>query len=233
MDAEFDTTDWDLVAAACSPSIATKRDALGRVFETYRRPIAAWLRRCGADAQRAEELASDFFAKVMVERELLSGADPAKGRLRELLRRAAMRFRIDALRRESARNHSEASAARTREQAAIDADEAWFDGEWARRQLEVAVDRTRDRLLRTGRTNEWAVFELCVLHPALHATERPTMEAVAARLGLPGPATASNLLHQAKARVRAMFKEVISETVGASADFRAEIEYIERALRHR
>jgi hypothetical protein len=30
-----------------------------------------------------------------------------------------------------------------------------------------------------------------------------------------------------------MLKEVISETVGASADFRAEIEYIERALRHR
>lgn len=233
MDAEFDTTDWNLIAAACSPSVATKRDALGRVFETYRRPVEAWLRRCGADAQRAEELASDFFAKVLVERGVLAGADPAKGRLRELLRRAAIHFRIDALRREAARVRSEASAARDREQPGCEADEAWFDEEWARRQLEVALERTRDRLLKTDRASQWFVFELCVLGPALHQTERPSMEEVARRLDLPGPATASNLLHQAKARVRSMLKEVISETVGASADFRAEIEYIERALRPR
>lgn len=236
MSAEFPTTEWQMIADACSPSIAQRQDALGRVFRAYLPPIEAWLRKLGADPERASETAQDFFAKVLIERRLLDGADRAKGRLRTLLRTALERYRVDTIRRDDARARAESAAGG---QLAADgarsdatppgADD--FDAEWTRAQLEMTVSRARDLMLATGREREWRVFELAALLPAIHGTAKPPMDEVARQVGLPSAAVASNLLFQARRRVGAMFMEVVSETVAGASDFREELGHLEGVLK--
>jgi RNA polymerase sigma-70 factor (ECF subfamily) len=231
MEPGFKTTDWEMIAEACSPSIARRDGAIQRLFEAYRAPIEAWLRQCGSDPQRSGELAQDFFVTVIMERDLLSAADPAKGKLRILLKNAARRYRIDSIRRESARQRAESGAAQ-RDGAPCSSmpSDAEFDAEWARQQLQIALNRARDLMLATGRDREWAVFELAVLMPSVHGTQRPPMAEIARATGLPGAEAASNLLLQARRRVQAMFKEVVSETVGAAGDFQEELLHVESVL---
>ena len=236
MSAEFPTTEWQLIADACSPSIAQRRDALGRVFDAYRGPIEAWLRRLGADPDRSAEIAQDFFAKVLIERQLLVGADRAKGRLRTLLRTAVERYRVDLIRRDDARLRAESSAGQHKAAeiagGAVEPDAARdFDAEWTRAQLEMTIVRARELMLATGREREWRVFELSTLLPAVHGTAKPSMETVAREVGLANAAIASNLLFQAKRRVAAMFREVVSETVSGAEDFRDELAHVDGVLR--
>lgn len=232
MSAPFETTDWQMVADACSPSIAKRDGAVERLFSSYLPPIEAWLRRCGAGAQESEVLAHDFVVRVLLEGKLLSAADPAKGKLRTLLKHAARRFRIDSIRRADARGRAENDSASRSPPHPDDgaAAEAAFDADWARQQLQLAVNRARQLMLSTGREREWIVFEQAVLLPCVHGSERPSMTEIARRSGLPSAEAASSLLFTARRRVEAMFREVVSETVRSPGDFREELRYVEDVL---
>jgi DNA-directed RNA polymerase specialized sigma24 family protein len=232
MHVPFQTTDWQLIADACSPSISRREGAVEILFRSYLPPIQAWLQRCGADPQRSDELAHDFMAKILLEANLLASADPTKGRLRVLLKHAARQFRIDAVRRAKARKRAEGKTADAQGLISNDAavDEAAFDADWARQQLQITINRARDLMIATGRSREWAVFEQAILLPCVHGTARPSMAEVARRAGLPSAETASSLLFTARRRVEAMFREVVSETVGAAGDFREELLHVERVL---
>jgi DNA-directed RNA polymerase specialized sigma24 family protein len=229
MTAHFDTTDWALIAEACSPSLGNRTDAIGRIFASYREPIRSWFRRRGVSVARAEELAQDFLAKSLIERRLLDSADPRKGRLRTLLKCAAERFMIDELRRGAAHRRA-AEAAAAHQPTVPDAPDD-FDLEWVRQQLQLAVERCRARMEASGQTREWQVLEASIINPIVFGGERPSMAEVASKLGLPSAAVASNFLFQAKKRVQMMFHEVVSETVGASGDYQRELQYLDSLLR--
>jgi len=168
-----------MIADACAPSIATRKDGLGRVFAGYRAPMEAWLRSCGDGAERAAEITQAFFTDVVLRRDILASATEGRGRLRSLIKTALKRYRIDLLRRDEAREHAEYQAAENRGVPAVAAADEAFDAEWARTQLQLALDRVRARLEAAGRMQEWRVFELCVLEPALHHRAPPTMHKVA------------------------------------------------------
>lgn len=220
-----------MIADACAPSVATRKDGLGRVFASYRAPMEAWLRSCGDGAERAAEITQAFFTDVVLRRDILSSATEGRGRLRNLIKTALKRYRIDLLRRDEAREHAECRAAEHRGAPAVAAADEAFDAEWACTQLQLALDRVRARLEASGRMQEWRVFELCVLEPTLHHRAPPTMHEVAVVIGVRDAATASNLLYQVRRRVVSALHEVISETVGAAGDFREEIAHVESVLR--
>jgi len=220
-----------MIADACAPSVATRKDGLGRVFARYHAPMEAWLRARGIDAERAAEITQGFFSDVVLRRDLLAGAAEGRGRLRNLIKTALKRYRIDLIRRDEAREHAELRAAEDREVNTVAAADEAFDAEWARTQLQLAVERVRARLEAAGRTQEWRVFELCILEPILHHRAPPTMDEAARAIGVRNAATASNLLHQARRRVSSALHEVISETVGAAGDYSEEIAHVESVLR--
>lgn len=146
--------------------------------------------------------------------------------MRALLKQAAHRHWVDEVRRDTGRNRRHAASTNnTPDTAAHD-----FDAEWARAQLQSTIDRARSRMIESGRHREWLVFELAVLQPSVFGTKRPSMSDVARDAGLPSAAEASAFLHQAKRRIRLMFDEVVSETVGASGDYRDEIQCISDML---
>lgn len=220
-----------MIADACAPSVATRKDGLGRVFAKYHAPMEAWLRARGVDAERAAEITQGFFSDVVLRRDLLAGAAEGRGRLRNLIKTALKRYRIDFIRRDEAREHAEQRAAEDRGVPAVAAADEAFDAEWARTQLQLAVERVRARLEAAGRTQEWRIFELCILEPILHHRAPPMMDEVARTAGVRNAATASNLLHQARRRAVSALHEVVSETVGAAGDYSEEIAHVESVLR--
>lgn len=220
-----------MIADACAPSVATRRDGLGRVFVRYRAPMEAWLRARGVDTERAAEITQGFFTDVVLRRDVLAAAAEGRGRLRNLIKAALKRYRIDSIRRDEAREHAERRAAEDREVPAITAADEAFDAEWARTQLQLAIERVRARLEAAGRTQEWRIFELCVLEPILRHGTPPSMDDAARATGVRNAATASNLLHQARRRMQSALHEVVSETVGAAGDFQEEVAHVESVLR--
>lgn len=220
-----------MIADACAPSVATRNDGLGRVFARYHAPMEAWLRALGVDAERAAEITQGFFSDVVLRRDLLAGAAEGRGRLRNLIKTSLKRYRIDFIRRDEAREHAEQRAAEDRGVLAVAAADEAFDAEWARTQLQLAVERVRARLEAAGRTQEWRIFELCILEPILLHRAPPMMDDAARTAGVRNAATASNLLHQARKRVVSALHEVVSETVGAAGDFREEVAHVESVLR--
>jgi DNA-directed RNA polymerase specialized sigma24 family protein len=230
MAVDFETTDWRLVAGACSPSIALRRESLDRVFRSYREPIEAWLCRRGLDPERAGEFTQDFFHKVIIERELLAGATPRRGRLRTLLRKAALNHWRDAARRDGARLRAETAAAELQPEAQEMEFDAEFDHEWARILLQKAMERTRQTLIESGRAAEWQVFEQVIYLPCVHGIARPAMAEVARRSGLPSAAAASTLLFRAKDRAATMFRQLVSETVNDPEEFHEELSHVEGVL---
>jgi RNA polymerase sigma-70 factor (ECF subfamily) len=72
----FVTTHWTAVLRAAEPSSA-EREALEELCAVYFRPIYAFVRRRGYDAPDAEDLAQEFFAKLL-SKQYLRAVDPRR-----------------------------------------------------------------------------------------------------------------------------------------------------------
>ena len=81
---QFEQTRWSLILRARSEDDAARRQALEDLCRAYWYPLYAYLRRSGNSTEDAQDLAQDFFARLM-DGTLLSAAEPAKGRFRTLL----------------------------------------------------------------------------------------------------------------------------------------------------
>jgi len=98
-DPRFATTHWSCVLAAGATDTQEVRTALSRLLETYWYPLNAFVRRKGRDPEEAFDLTQEFLT-CLLERNMLSAADPAKGRFRTFLLTALERFLVDEWRRE-------------------------------------------------------------------------------------------------------------------------------------
>src|SRR5215213_3277150 len=82
--ARFATTRWSIVAAAGGEAHAHRRAALEGLCETYWYPLYAFVRRRGYDADRAQDLTQDFFARFL-EKNDVAAARSERGRFRSFL----------------------------------------------------------------------------------------------------------------------------------------------------
>jgi RNA polymerase sigma-70 factor (ECF subfamily) len=81
---KFATTRWSLVRAAGQRPTRESKAALSTLCRLTWYPVYAFIRRDGADAQRALDLTQGFFADLL-ERNDLATADPERGRFRTWL----------------------------------------------------------------------------------------------------------------------------------------------------
>lgn len=88
---EFATTRWSLVVAARGPSSPGAREALARLCEAYWYPLYVYVRRRGHDADVAQDLVQEFFARLLAS-DFLESADPSRGRFRAYLLAACKHF---------------------------------------------------------------------------------------------------------------------------------------------
>src|SRR5256885_5952727 len=92
----FQTTRWSIVLS-CAQTSETQdaaQKALTELCRVYWRPVFALICRRGHSVTDAQDLTQDFFV-MLLKGNLLSLADPARGRFRSLLRTAVENFLND------------------------------------------------------------------------------------------------------------------------------------------
>src|SRR5712672_3535827 len=90
----FPTTRWTLVIAAADPQRKEARSALVSLCEGYWYPLYGYVRRRGYPADHAQDLAQEFFLRVL-EGRYLHRADPEKGRFRSFILASLKFFAAD------------------------------------------------------------------------------------------------------------------------------------------
>jgi RNA polymerase sigma-70 factor (ECF subfamily) len=203
----FPSTRWTLVLEASDP--ASRGPALQELLAQYWLPVYVYLRQKGASAEDAEELVQELFIEL-VERDLISRADPQRGRLRGFLKACAdqqwMRRREKAgawKRGGRVRLVALDTAVAERVVATSpDSAEAACDRAWARQ----VMDRALSRLL------EDAGDRAELLRTFFGGQVAPSYGEAAARFGMSVPQLKS-ALHRARVRYRGLLLEEVQDTV--------------------
>lgn len=217
-EAAFQTTSWTLLQGLHANDERQRRESLEVLARVYWPPIYAYLRRLGRPPEEAADLTQGFFSDVVVRRGLLDGADPERGRLRDLIRTALRRYVIDAhrtTRRPRDRQLVSLDAMQREErllnhEAATPHDEA-FDRRWALALLQEAMRRTEAYFVAASKAEHWRIFEARVVRPATRCAEPPSLPQLAEAYGFANAADASAAIQVVKKRLLAILQQVAAE----------------------
>jgi RNA polymerase sigma factor (sigma-70 family) len=235
--ARFKTTRWSMVLSCSNPATDEEKAqaALAELCKIYWRPVFAFICRQGHSVPDAQDLAQDFFAKVLIGRRLQS-ADRNRGRFRSLLLTALQRFLHDQLDKHHARKRGGdlhfvswddwmAEAPIAGHESDNWSPEKTFDVRWAATMVERALRRLGAEFEKHGRRH---VFE--ILSSCLTAERQDVSYATFARtLGIQESAV-KNLVHRLRERYRALLREEVAKTVGGENEIDDELRYLCAAL---
>lgn len=229
-DGLFHTTHWSMVLAAGGSESEPAMAALEQLCHAYWPAVYAYARRCGHGPHDAEDLAQEFFHRLL-DRHYLAQADPRRGRFRSFLLVAVKHFLANQWDRARAVKRGGRVTFISLEQWA-GAAEAWdaadhetpdqaFARTWALAFLNRVLARLREDLGRDeqrGQFDELKVF-------LMNSPSAPPYAEVAARLGTTEPA-----IKMAVQRLRRRFAEVLREEVAHTVSGPDEIDDEIRAL---
>jgi len=134
-DPVFTSTHWSQVVAAADASSPRAAEALAQLCRTYWYPLYAFIRRQGIDAEEAQDLTQEFFARLL-EKNFIAAAAEEKGRFRSFLLVALKRFLINERERRQAQKRGGG-------QASISLDDLNAEGRY---RFEPAEGLTADRI---------------------------------------------------------------------------------------
>jgi DNA-directed RNA polymerase specialized sigma24 family protein len=235
-DARFLTTRWSIVVAAGhGKGSKDRRAALEALCRTYWYPLYAFVRRRGYDAERAQDLTQDFFARFL-EKNDVAAARSERGRFRSFLLASMKHFlandwdREHALKRGGGRQilSFDAGAAETRyarEPAHDVTPERVFDRGWALTVLAEALKALRQRYARDGQE---PLFDK--LKPFITVgQDSPPYERLAVELAM-NAATVRVAVHRLRQRYREALRAAVADTTEDARDVDDEIEALFQAL---
>lgn len=222
MTSQFPDTKWSMIRRACAESPAGGREEMGRLLQQYWRPMFIHLRYKGLNEQSAEDLIQDF-AVELLSGDLLSVADPKKGRFRTLLLTALDRFAVSRFRYETAAKRSPGSIASldqlesaTTPDTTSEAGLA-FERAWALDVLAETEARMELECLASGESVRWQIFQRRITAPLLEDAPLADYDELAAEYGLDNAKQAMNLVVTAKRQFARVLRDVIREYVTRSS----------------
>jgi RNA polymerase sigma-70 factor (ECF subfamily) len=237
---EFATTHWTVVLSCGTGVAAPKAEAaLSQLCRTYWRPIFTFICRHGYSMSDAQDLTQDFFLMVL-KGDLLSYADPARGRFRSLLLKSLQNFLIDANRKQRARKRGGAidfiswdewlAEAPSQFSVPLHVIESWpaeriFDLRWAATVVEQALRRLGEECESHGRRRVFDALNGCL---TADLSDRPYDE-LAASLGISISAV-GRLVRRLRVRYRSLLREEVAQTVEMPSEIDQEIRYLCSAL---
>lgn len=232
-------TDWSMIFRAVHGDEEPSAVAWDQLARRYWPAIYAYIRSSGRDIHQASDLTQSFVCDVMVGRQLLGSADPARGRFRTLLLTALKNYLVEqhryATRRKRAPKDGRLVELDREEASAIEvpsgaSPEAVFAAQWSATLVRRVLDQVRADCDNEELATHWAIFESRVVRPMLLG-EAPTRYALLVRrLGLKDVAQAANMMVTVKRRfARALF-EAVSGTVGDPSEVDDELRALLRAL---
>jgi RNA polymerase sigma-70 factor (ECF subfamily) len=240
MSTSFPSTRWSLIARASSESDVGSRDLMGELLSCYWRPMLVHLHYKGLSNESAEDLAQDFVVELL-DQNLLSIADPAKGRFRSLLLTALDHFFVSRVRYEQAAKRSPGRL------ASLDAEDydhtrgddagaaLAFERAWALDVLAEALSRMEQECADSGEVARWQIFQERIVLPLFSDLPETDYGVLAERFGLGHDKAAMNVLVTAKRQFARVLRDVIREYItrtpsaSGSAGTRARLESTSRA----
>jgi RNA polymerase sigma factor (sigma-70 family) len=233
---QFATTRWSQVIAAGADQTADSREALARLCESYWYPLYVYVRRWGYDADQAQDLTQEFFARLL-EKHYLKAADPTRGRFRSFLLAALKHFlsnerdRAGAVKRGGRTTvipleFENAEGRYSREPPDEETPETVYERRWALTLLERTLVRLRGEFTTAGKGRLFARLEG---HLTGEQETLPYAE-LGAELGMSEGAV-KVAVHRLRRRFGALLREEIAETVSDPAQVEDEIRELFRALR--
>jgi RNA polymerase sigma-70 factor (ECF subfamily) len=231
----FTTTLWTVVLAAGDGSSSTAREALDRLYRTYWYPLYAYIRRRGYSAEDAQDLAQEFFARL-VAKNYLAGVDRAKGKFRSFLLASLNHFLANEWDRARAAKRGggqvaislDADSTELRyqlEPVARETPETIYDRHWAVELMKQALERLRGEYAAAAKTEQFAL-----LKTFLEAEPVPGEYAkVGATLGA-SASTVAVLVHRLRQRYRELVRAEVAQTVSSPAEIDDEMRCLFAAL---
>lgn len=222
---QFPDTSWSRLRASGRPGSAEARAALQALFQSYWKPVYAYVRfRWSKSNEDAKDLTQSFFAWIL-ESGFLDRADAARGRFRSFITSALENFLVDrdrwerrdkrgggarALELDDAPESLVPASAATPEEALIEA--------WRRDLFLRAEARLEEKLAAEGKRLYYDIFRDYYLAPGGELD----YAGVAARHGITTVDVSNHLMH-AKRRFQAILTDLVSETVGSEAELQEEL----------
>jgi RNA polymerase sigma factor (sigma-70 family) len=232
---QFPTTRWSRVVLAGDPDAPLARESLAELCSAYWYPLYAYIRRRGHGPEHAADLTQDFFARLL-EKGLLSEADPMRGRFRAFLRTVCLHFLANRRDHERAKKRGSGRAALpidsgdaegrySRELADGLTPERIFERSWALTLLGRVLDQLGREYDEAGKG---ATFE--ALRGMLDGTsDEASYAAVAGRMGTTEGA-ARVAAHRLRRRYGALLRREIASTLADPAEVEDEIRQLFSAL---
>ncbi len=228
-DRNFATTQWTLVWRAATEESGYGRPALTEIVKRYWLPLYSFARQQGLSGPDAEDATQDFLARVL-EGDLLSKADPAKGRFRSYLLAAWKRFLIDQYRKENRQKRGGQANTLSLDYAAgerqylevvakeTDADRSFVIG-WANSLLADVRQRLQNDYASRGKS---PLFELLwsYLTTPIDAAE---YDRLGKQINLT-PSAVKVALHRLRQRFGETLRHVVGETVEDPREIDSEIQ---------
>jgi RNA polymerase sigma-70 factor (ECF subfamily) len=232
---DFPSTPWSLVARAADADPEVRHRAMSDLLRRYWSPLRTDLaRRMRVGRSQADDLVQSFIASRILENDLLSAADPSRGKFRSFLTVALARFASNQVRDERAAKRRPTGGLATLEDdqtlSEAPAPDASLDRAWAVGVLMQATEAMRAECQRSNRHDLWGVFEGRVLSPALHGAEPAAYADLIDQFHFDSPSQACNVLATAKRMFHRCLRLVIGEYEQVGADIDGEIEDLHRIL---
>jgi RNA polymerase sigma-70 factor (ECF subfamily) len=229
----FATTRWSLVRAARDPLAPESRTALAALCDVYWYPLYAYIRRRGHDADRAQDLTQELFARLL-EKDGLASVDEGRGRFRSFLLAACRHFLSNQRDHDRAGKRGggrpplsldglDAEGRYRREPAHQETPERLFERRWALSLLDRVLSRLREEHVASGKER---LFE--------HLKGQLTGDGVphaqtAAELGMTEGAV-KVAVHRLRGRYREILRDEIAQTLDDPADVEDEVRALFAAL---
>jgi RNA polymerase sigma factor (sigma-70 family) len=227
----FPATRHSVIASVASSDPDVRRAAFGTLAQAYWPPAYKYLRlKWSALPDEAEDLAQGFFTRAF-EKHYLDGFDPSRARFRTFFRTCLDAFVANQRQAEGRLKRGGATMILSIDAAAAEADlqrhaaviqdfDEYFDREWARSVLTLAVERYRESAIAAGRERQVAAFTRYDLE-APDRQEKLTYADLGRELGL-SVSDVTNTLNAARREFRAAVLECLRELTMTDEEFRAE-----------
>lgn len=232
----FLTTQWSLIEGIKSDD-ERNRALIELLLERYWKPVYFYLRRKGYDNEDAKDLTQGFFQEVVLNRQLVQSADPAKGRFRSFLLYALERYLIDQMDKQATRkripkeklvsldfaDHWALPAAVSGSSAADSYNYGWMSA-----LVDQILSQVEAKCREQGMEVHWNIFNDRVVRPTLEDAASPSLTDICEKYAIADKKKASNMIITVKRCFQAALKECIHNTVTWEGEVEEELREIMR-----
>ena len=228
----FPSTHWSQLEEVADGNAPSSQEALQELLSRYIPALRTHLIfNLEVDPDEADDMLQGFITDKIVDGDLVSRADKARGRFRAFIKTALRNYVAGVFRHRNAKKRSPEDAnvlSLDHEEGRVPEGQGTlpdrFDVEWGREVVAEALRRMRADCESAGREDIWGVFNYRVLKPVLENEDAVPYKELVDTFDFRSPSQASNVLVTAKRKFKRLLRGVIKEYAGDESNVESEID---------